>query len=170
MTAEALSLDAGLARDTVGRWIRGTTVPTLAALQRVEGVLSGRLGYPVDLSAAVQERRSVRQRRRSPTKSVGDSKRQVPPLLRSLAELDPFDLEVHRSIEAEVYVQLPALPRYVPRDHDVQLRRVVREAAEGVEPAGGAGGRILDREDPCVLGGAGDSAATGSGVAAMAPD
>lgn len=131
MTAEALSLDAGLARDTVGRWIRGTTVPTLAALQRVEGVLSGRLGYPVDLSAAVQERRSVRQRRRSPTKSVGDSKRQVPPLLRSLAELDPFDLEVHRSIEAEVYVQLPALPRYVPRDHDVQLRRVVREAAEG---------------------------------------
>lgn len=48
MTAEALSLSAQLARDTVGRWIRGTTVPTLAALRAVEGALSRRLGYEVD--------------------------------------------------------------------------------------------------------------------------
>ena len=40
MTAETLSLDAELARDTVGRWIRGTTVATLVALRAVEGVLS----------------------------------------------------------------------------------------------------------------------------------
>ena len=64
MTAEALSLDAELARDTVGRWIRGTTVPTLAALRAIEGVLNDRLGYPVDLAAAVRERRSARQRDR----------------------------------------------------------------------------------------------------------
>jgi nucleoside-triphosphatase THEP1 len=61
MTAEALSLSAQLARDTVGRWIRGTTVPTLATLRRAEGVLSAQLGYPVDLSAAARERRSSRR-------------------------------------------------------------------------------------------------------------
>lgn len=62
MTAEALSLEAQLARDTVGRWIRGATVPTLAALRVVEDVLSDRLGCPVDLAAAVRERRFARQR------------------------------------------------------------------------------------------------------------
>src|SRR6266568_3387282 len=66
MTAEALSLRAHLARDTVGRWIRGTTVPTLVALRAVEGVLSSRLGYEADLSAAVRERRSARQRDQLP--------------------------------------------------------------------------------------------------------
>jgi hypothetical protein len=66
MSAEALSLSAELARDTVGRWVRGATVPTLVALRRVEVVLSGRLGYRVDLSAAVQERRAVRKRARPP--------------------------------------------------------------------------------------------------------
>ena len=66
MTAEALSLSARLARDTVGRWIRGTTVPSLVALRAVEGVLSSRLGYEVDLSEAVKERRSARQRDRLP--------------------------------------------------------------------------------------------------------
>src|ERR1017187_2180895 len=64
MTAEALSQDAQLARDTVGRWIRGTTLPTLAALSAVERVLSDRLGCPVDLATAVRERRSVRQHER----------------------------------------------------------------------------------------------------------
>jgi tetratricopeptide (TPR) repeat protein/transcriptional regulator with XRE-family HTH domain len=62
MTAEALSHDADLARDTVGRWIRGNTVPTLDSLQRVEHKLSARLGHPVDLSAAVGERRASRRR------------------------------------------------------------------------------------------------------------
>jgi hypothetical protein len=64
MTAEGLSLHAELARDTVGRWIRGPTVPSLAALQRVENELETRLGFAVDLSAAARERRSVRQRDR----------------------------------------------------------------------------------------------------------
>ena len=66
MTAEALSLRAQLARDTVGRWIRGTTVPSLAALRAVEGVLSNRLGYEVNLSEAVRERHSGRQGDRRP--------------------------------------------------------------------------------------------------------
>jgi transcriptional regulator with XRE-family HTH domain len=67
ITAEALSHDAQLARDTVGRWVRGTTVPTLAALRAVEKVLGSRLGRAVDLSAAVGERRSARQRDQLPT-------------------------------------------------------------------------------------------------------
>jgi transcriptional regulator with XRE-family HTH domain len=61
LTAETLSRRAGLARDTVGRWIRGTTVPTLASLRAAEEVLSSRLGYAVDLSAAVRERRAARR-------------------------------------------------------------------------------------------------------------
>ena len=66
MTAEALSRHAQLARDTVGRWIRGTTVPTPASLQAVEEVLSVRLGRAIDLSAAVSERRSTQHRNRQP--------------------------------------------------------------------------------------------------------
>ena len=66
MTAEALSLGAQLARDTVGRWIRGTTVPTPSSLQAVEEVLGARLGFAIDLSAAVSERRSTQQRNRQP--------------------------------------------------------------------------------------------------------
>jgi len=60
MTAEALSLKAQLGRDTVGRWIRGDTVPSLATLRRVEEVLGSKLGSVVDLSAARGERRAAR--------------------------------------------------------------------------------------------------------------
>lgn len=73
MTAEALSLDAQLARDTVGRWMRGGTVPTLAALRAVESVLSARLGYPIDLATAVNHRRSARRRNRELGGSQGRS-------------------------------------------------------------------------------------------------
>lgn len=66
MTAEALSRSAQLARDTVGRWIRGTTVPTPTSLRAVEEVLSARLGRAIDLSAAVNERRSTRHRNQQP--------------------------------------------------------------------------------------------------------
>jgi TIR domain len=45
---------------------------------------------------------------------------------------DPFALEVHRPVELEdTQLGLPALPAYVPREHDGELRRVVRAAAEG---------------------------------------
>lgn len=70
MTAEALSLATGLARDTVGRWIRGATVPTLESLRLVEAVLSSRLGYRVDLAAAVGERRAARQSDQLPVDGV----------------------------------------------------------------------------------------------------
>ena len=65
MSAEALAAKAGLGRDTVGRWIRGETVPTLGALRKVEQVLSRQLGRPVDFAEAVSERRAFRAGTRS---------------------------------------------------------------------------------------------------------
>ena len=45
---------------------------------------------------------------------------------------DPFALEVHRPVQPEdPQPGLPALPAYVPREHDTELGSVVRAAAEG---------------------------------------
>ena len=45
---------------------------------------------------------------------------------------DPFALEVHRPVQPEdPQPGLPALPAYVPREHDTELVRVVRAVAEG---------------------------------------
>ena len=45
---------------------------------------------------------------------------------------DPFALEVHRPVQPEdPQPGLPALPAYVPREHDAELGSVVRAAAEG---------------------------------------
>ena len=50
-----------------------------------------------------------------------------------LAEVkNPFALEVHRPVQPEnPQPGLPLLPTYVPREHDVELGRIVRAAAEG---------------------------------------
>jgi hypothetical protein len=100
MTAEAVSLDAQLARDTVGRWIRGTTVPTLAALRRVENVLGSQLGYVVDLSTAVSERRTARQRNRAVERpGSGDPKESaLGEVLRFVARTRLFVLEMRRRL------------------------------------------------------------------------
>ncbi len=52
---------------------------------------------------------------------------------RPLGEVtDPFALEVHRPVQPDdPRPGLPALPAYVPREHDTELGRVVRAAAEG---------------------------------------
>jgi hypothetical protein len=56
-----------------------------------------------------------------------------PPAGRLLAEVtDPFDLEVHRPVQADDPLPgLPELPTYVPREHDRELAELVRAAAEG---------------------------------------
>ena len=50
-----------------------------------------------------------------------------------LAEVtDPFVLEVHRPVQPDdLHDDLPALPTYVPRDHDAELGSAVRAAAAG---------------------------------------
>ena len=52
---------------------------------------------------------------------------------RLLAEVtDPFDLQVHRVIQADDDSPvLPVLPAYLPREHDRELARLVRAAAQG---------------------------------------
>ena len=52
---------------------------------------------------------------------------------RLLAEVtDPFVLEVHRPVQPDTpQPGLPALPAYVPREHDAELERVVTAAAQG---------------------------------------
>jgi hypothetical protein len=45
---------------------------------------------------------------------------------------DPFALEVHQPVQpVDPHHDLPALPVYVPREHDGELERVVAAAAEG---------------------------------------
>lgn len=69
---EALALESGLGKDLVGRWIRGESVPSVAAMRKVEGCLSDRLGERVDLSperatrALHRSSRNARDRRRRP--------------------------------------------------------------------------------------------------------
>ncbi|MGW5346149.1 tetratricopeptide repeat protein [Streptomyces sp. NPDC004050] len=58
--------------------------------------------------------------------------RLIEPLGLPVADLDPFTLEVHRSIEAEEGSEQLTLPSYVPRDHDRELRNVVKRAVGGV--------------------------------------
>lgn len=51
---------------------------------------------------------------------------------RPLAEIiNPFELEVHRSISIANASGLPALPPYVPRAHDRQLAEIVQRAIDG---------------------------------------
>lgn len=53
-------------------------------------------------------------------------------LRRPIRELDPFDLEVHPAISpGHDAGDLPALPTYVNRPHDVQLRNIVQSAVSG---------------------------------------
>jgi hypothetical protein len=100
MTAEALSLEAQLARDTVGRWIRGTTVPTFATLRKVENVLSRRLDCVVDFSAAVNERRIARQRDRAVERlgSPNPGQSALGEILRFVAQTRLFVLEMRRRL------------------------------------------------------------------------
>jgi hypothetical protein len=52
---------------------------------------------------------------------------------RALSEMtDPFALEVHRPVQPEDPPrEMPALPTYVPREHDTELGSMVRAAADG---------------------------------------
>ncbi|MHA5048317.1 hypothetical protein [Streptomyces sp. SD15] len=50
------------------------------------------------------------------------------PLGRPLADIDPYDLEVHRSITVR---GASGLPTYVERAHDIELRRLVADAVQG---------------------------------------
>lgn len=54
------------------------------------------------------------------------------PLLLPIGQLDPYDLEIHPSISLGPDIRdLPKLPRYVDRPHDVKLRQLMQSAESG---------------------------------------
>lgn len=55
-SAERLAVDAHLGKDTIGRWIRGETIPRLSSLGQLEAYLTRELRQPVDLGDALRER------------------------------------------------------------------------------------------------------------------
>lgn len=74
---------------------------------------------------------------RSPAGPVSAALRIPMPLLLPIAELDPFDLEVHPAISPESdMAELSALPIYVERSHDLQLREIVKLAESGKNAIG----------------------------------
>ena len=76
---------------------------------------------------------------------------------------DPFALEVHRPVQPEHPPPgMPALPAYVPREHDTELELGGAGGGRGQQRDRGAGGRVLDWQDPGLLGG--PAAAAGPGA------
>ena len=70
-----------------------------------------------------------------------------PPTGRLLVEVtDPFDLEVHRPVQADDPASgLSVLPAYVPREHDRELAESGEGGGGGHKRDRGAGGRVLHR-------------------------
>jgi hypothetical protein len=98
-------------------------------------VVSEQLG--AGISADGRGRLLAVLRDRFPTHHLFGGPARLPPGMRLPARpiremVDPFDLEVHPAIEAGAAAGgLPALPTYVLREHDRELRAVVARAAEG---------------------------------------
>ena len=114
-----------------------------------------RLGVPSPDTLPVLPRQRARAGPARPASAAG----------RPLAEVtDPFVLEVHRPVQPEdAPPGLPVLPPYVPREHDEALGQVVRGGGGGPQRDRGAGRRVLHRQDPGLLGGAGPAAGPGPG-------
>ncbi|MGW1375771.1 transcriptional regulator [Streptomyces sp. NPDC002446] len=65
------------------------------------------------------------------TKELWVAARLAQPLGTPVRDLDPFALEVHRAITVPGQEELPVLPLYVERDHDVALSEAVDRAVRG---------------------------------------
>ncbi len=93
-------------------------------------------GWETARSEAVRYRRAGQGRGGRPSSLQGGTRDEVMDagVGSPLAEVrDPFALEVHRPIVlgGATAIDLPALPRYVARDHDAQLAAIVRRALDG---------------------------------------
>jgi len=92
---------------------------------------------PADRTSVVygQVRRFIAEIRTSELSDHDSADHDKPGL--PICELDPFDLEVHPSIAVgPVECEIPALPKYIDRPHDVLLREVVQLAASGTSGIG----------------------------------
>jgi hypothetical protein len=146
----ALGRAAGVKADTVKAWlVRGQfpqDVGKLAAVVRAVAAEARSRGIvPADSQVAALDVEQWRQahreeaQRRAGDVSAGVLRGQASRVLagaaagRPLARVtDPFALEVHRPVQAgNGQSGLPVLPTYVPREHDHQLAKVARAAADG---------------------------------------
>ncbi|MER7911784.1 hypothetical protein [Streptomyces sp. NPDC096068] len=175
VSLRALSRGAGRAATTIGAWLDGSRFPqqidslvkvveqlrAAAAAERFE--LAVCEAHLFDASWWRRQHEMV-ARHRAESVRIGVQRSQAEATLgehqagqvvgRPLSELDPFDLEVHHSIDypstgwlddyastyahfegvsagAESEASLPALTRYIPRAHDERLRELVDRAKEG---------------------------------------
>jgi hypothetical protein len=147
----ALARAAGVSPTTIGNWLGGTQFPQdvdkilivvrAVATTAKERSITGQASGATALLDAERWREAHHKeaRRRAGVVSAGVQRRQaILALSRSsarspLSEVDdPFALEVHRPIQPDDPPPgLPMLPTYVRREHDLELERVVRRAAEG---------------------------------------
>jgi hypothetical protein len=148
----ALARAAGVSPTTIGSWLGGAQFPqdvdkilivvrAVAATAKGRGITSQGSGGAAALLDVERWREAHRNeaRRRAGVVSAGVQRAQAilalagPSAGSALSEVnDPFALEVHRPIQPDdPQPGLPMLPAYVPREHDLELERVVRKAAEG---------------------------------------
>ncbi|WP_189554693.1 hypothetical protein [Streptomyces lavendofoliae] len=138
---------AGVAPTTIGNWLRKKQFPQvidpLLALVRAVQARADRVGQAGEPAAAFLHPQTWRRayeaeaRRRAEVTSTavlaGHGRTALEGILPGLPlseVVDPFYLEVHRSIASPV-TGLPMLPAYVPREHDRVLAEVVAQAAGG---------------------------------------
>jgi tetratricopeptide (TPR) repeat protein len=117
----ALASQAGVGQATVHDMVSGKTFPRWGT---VEAVLNACEIPAGDFSAW----RAAYERAKNDVPSTGSGPG------RPLTEfIDPFALEVHRPIQADIpdTSDLPVLPAYVRRTHDERLDAIVGQAAEG---------------------------------------
>lgn len=124
-----------LTRDTVRAWTAGRAVPPLGS-EAFEFVVAY-LERSVPPSRRVREpyplawwRRLQEQAAHSPAPAEPALTRT--PVLRPVAETDPFALGVHRPLDVvDTDTDIDPLPLYVERDHDRLLARTVEAATSG---------------------------------------
>ena len=147
----ALARAAGVSPTTIGNWLGGAQFPqdvdkilivvrAVAAMAKGRGITGQGSGAAALLDVERwREAHHKEARRRAGVVSAGVQRAQAilalagPSAGNLLSEVnDPFGLEVHRPIQPDdPQLGLPMLPTYVPREHDLELARVVRTAAEG---------------------------------------
>ncbi|MFE0652489.1 hypothetical protein ACFVZH_28310 [Streptomyces sp. NPDC059534] len=149
----AIAKAAGVSPTTIGKWLRDGQFPqqidpllTLVRAVRAQAERVGVAGGQAEAEAeAVLDPGRWRRaylgeaRRRADATGTAVEAEQARAALRRLRPgrplsevTDPFtsDLEVHRAIRSPV-AGLPALPAYVPREHDRALAEAVAHAANG---------------------------------------
>jgi hypothetical protein len=146
-----LARSAGVSPTTIGNWLGGEQFPqdvdkilivvrAVAATAKSRGIAGqdSRVAALLDVERW-REAHHKEARRRAGVVSAGVQRAQAilalaaPSAGSLLSEVnDPLALEVHRPIQPDdPQLGLPMLPTYVPREHDLELERVVRTSAEG---------------------------------------